>query len=102
MPPQEQAYFAPGMSVVLQGLASQPQFNGLQGTVTAFDADCGRYNVMIEIGPNALKRLVKVKFHNLVPTQPMLMQQPPCYPPAQQPVAMGRPAKASLLLDQMV
>eukprot|EP00746_Dinoflagellata_sp_MGD_P162893 gnl/MRDRNA2_/MRDRNA2_90637_c0_seq1.p1 gnl/MRDRNA2_/MRDRNA2_90637_c0~~gnl/MRDRNA2_/MRDRNA2_90637_c0_seq1.p1 ORF type:complete len:503 (+),score=121.42 gnl/MRDRNA2_/MRDRNA2_90637_c0_seq1:86-1510(+) len=102
MPPQEQGYFAPGTSVVLQGLASQPDFNGLHGIVSAFDADCGRYNIMIEIGPNALKRLVKVKFQNLVPTQPMLMAQPPCYPPAQQPVAMNRPAKASLLLDQMV
>jgi hypothetical protein len=102
MPPQEQGYFAPGMSVVLQGLASQPEFNGLHGTVSAFDADCGRYNVMIEIGPNAVKKLVKLKPQNLVPSQPMLVPQPPCYPPAQQPVAMGRPAKASLLLDQMV
>jgi len=102
MPPQEQAYFAPGTSVVLQGLASQPQFNGLHGIVSAFDADTGRYNIMIEIGPNAAKRLVKVKFQNLIPAQPMMMPQAPCYPPAQQPVAMNRPAKASLLLDQMV
>jgi hypothetical protein len=100
--PQESGYFAPGTSVVLQGLASQPEFNGLRGTVSAFDAACGRYNVMVEFGPNAVKRLVKIKFQNLVPEQPMAVPQPPCYMPAQQPVAMGRPVKASLVLDQMV
>jgi len=102
------AYFMPGMHVVLQGLASQPDFNGLRGVVSAFDAECGRYNVMIEIGPNALKRLVKVKCQNLVPAQPMAQPhccptgQPPCCPHVQQPVVMGRPAKPSLVLDQMV
>merc|ERR1712196_57897 len=59
------AYFAPGASVVLQGLANQPDFNGLCGIVSAFDAVCGRYNVLIEIGPNARKQMVKVKSSNL-------------------------------------
>merc|ERR1712118_577399 len=49
MPPLEPAaYFKPGTPVVLQGLASQSDFNGLRGVVSAFDADCGRYNVMID------------------------------------------------------
>jgi len=88
-------YFTPGTPVVLQGLASQPDFNGLHGVVSAFDAKCGRYNVMIEIGPNAIRRLVKVKFQNLLLAQPSLLPQPHCCPPAQ-------PPKASLVLDQMV
>merc|ERR1712124_153875 len=90
------AYFMPGMHVVLQGLASQPDFNGLRGVVSAFDAECGRYNVMIEIGPNALKRLVKVKCQNLIPAGPMLVPQPPYHTPVQQLGVMSRPAKTSL------
>jgi len=88
--------------VVLQGLASQPEFNGLRGTINAFDADCGRYNVMIAIGPNAVKRLVKLKPQNLILDQPTLGPQPLCYQAAQQTVAMSRSTKASLVLDQMV
>jgi hypothetical protein len=78
---------------MLQGLANQPDFNGLCGVVSAFDADCGRYNVMIEIGPNAARKLVKVKAHNIVAVPP----QPPCHPPS-----VNHPGKASLVLDQMV
>jgi len=112
MPPQGPlpACFMPGTSVVLQGLANQPDFNGLPGIVSAFDADCGRYNVMIEIGPNAVRRLVKVKSQNLLLAQSLFPAQPHCCPPAQPPhytpvqqaVVMGRPARASLSLDQMV
>jgi len=100
MPPQAppQTSFGPGTPVVLQNLASQPGFNGLRGVVSGFDADCERYNVMIEIGPHAVRRLVKVKASNLV-AQPLL---PPQCSPVQQPVVMSRPAKASLVLDQMV
>merc|ERR1712118_424039 len=99
MPPQgaAPAHFMPGTHVVLQGLASQPDFNGLRGTVSAFDANCGRYNVFIEIGSNAARRMVKVKFQNL------LLAQPPCsVAPVQQAAVMSRPGKASLVLDQMV
>jgi len=88
-------YFMPGTPVVLQGLSSQPDFNGLHGVVSAFDANCGRYNVMIETGPNAVRRLVKVKFQNLLLAQPLLPPQPHGCPAAQ-------PPKASLVLDQMV
>lgn len=99
MPPQgaAPAHFMPGTHVVLQGLASQPDFNGLRGTVSAFDANCGRYNVFIEIGSNAARRMVKVKFQNL------LLAQPPCsVAPFPQAAVMSRPGKASLVLDQMV
>lgn len=100
MPPQAppQTSFGPGTPVVLQNLANQPGFNGLRGVVSGFDADCERYNVMIEIGPHAARRLVKVKANNLV-AQPLL---PPQCSPVQQSVVMSRPAKASLVLDQMV
>jgi hypothetical protein len=106
--PQRPLPFLPGTPIVLQGLASQPDFNGLHGVVSAFDEECGRYNVMIEIGPNAVKRLVKVKSQNLQPAQ-LLAQPPccserqsPCFPPMQQPVVAGRSAKASLVLSHMV
>jgi hypothetical protein len=101
-PASPPAYFMPGTPVVLQGLTNQPDFNGLHGVVSAFDADCGRYNVMVEIGPNALKRLVKIKFQNLIPAPQWSMPHPPCSPPVHQSVGMSRPAKASLVLDQMV
>jgi hypothetical protein len=124
---QGSAYLVPGTPVVLQGLANQPDFNGLHGVVNTFDAECGRYNVMIEIGPNAHRRLVKVKSQNLQPAQslaqvppasagqppcchlaqqpaqvaPGAAGQPPCCHPAQQPVA-GHSSKASLVLSHMV
>jgi len=91
----------PGTPVVLQGLANQPDFNGLHGVVNAFDADCGRYNILIETGPNALKRMVKVKSQNLL-AQPLLATQPPCFPLVQQSVVLNRPGRGKLVLDAMV
>jgi hypothetical protein len=92
----------PGTPVVLQGLASQPDFNGLSGLVSGFDADCGRYNIMIRVGPNALRRVVKVKSQNLLLAQPLMAPQPPSCTCIQPPAVVSRPAKASLVLDQMV
>jgi hypothetical protein len=118
--------FVPGTPVVLCGLASQPTFNGLRGTVAAFDPECGRFNIIVEIGANATRRMVKVKFENLVhapstqptaalppvlppqplPPQPVVHQvlppQQPVYPYAPQPVSVNRPAKATLSLDAMI
>jgi len=93
-PPQ----FMPGTHVLLQGLAHQPDFNGLSGIVSAFDVSCGRYNVLIEIGPDRPRQMVKVKFQNL------LLAVPPCAtsPALQQAVISCPPCKASLVLDQMV
>lgn len=110
MPPQAPPparYFVPGTPVVLQGLANQSNFNGLSGVVSNFDADTGRYNVMIESGPNASKRLVKVKSQNLILSQPPLVPQPPvpqppCCIPVQPSAGVSRPAKAALVLDQMI
>jgi len=94
--------FMSGTTVMLHGLASQPQFNGRLGIVSAFDANCGRYNIMLELAPNAPWHMVKVKSQNLFLAQPSLPPQPPCCPQGQQPMAKSHLAKPSLLLDQMV
>jgi hypothetical protein len=99
MPPP--THFVPGTPVVLQGLLSQANFNGLPGVVSSFDADCGRYNVMVEVAPNTSRRLVKVKSHNLA-AQQFAAPQPQCCPHQQQPMVVSHPSKASLVLDQMV
>lgn len=91
----------PGTPVVLSGLENQPKCNGLHGLVSDFDTVHSRYNVVIEIGPNAQKSVFKVKPHNLLITQSCLPAPPPYCPPAQQQMVPNRP-KASLCLDQMV
>lgn len=91
--------FVPGTPVVLTGLASQPDFNGRHGTVSSFDAESSRYNIMLEMCPNANQRMVKVKFQNLLFSQPML---PPGVPYIQPSATMNRTAQAPLTLDQMV
>jgi hypothetical protein len=76
----------PGAPVILHGLANQPAFNGLHGTVSSFDSACGRYNISLEVAPNK-QQMVKVKSQNLLPaTQP-----------SAQPFH-----KSSLTLDQML
>lgn len=95
----------PGTPVVVSGLASQPMYNGLRGWVSDFDSYHSRYNIIIEIGPNAQRSMVKVKPHNLSvvqAAQPLLSQQQLYYPPVQQQAIPTRAAKASLCLDQMV
>jgi hypothetical protein len=87
MPTLEEATpssFVPGTAVVLCGLASQPAFNGLHGTVSSYDADCARYNILVDIGANAARRMVKVKFQNLLLAQPLVPPQPPLMPPPPQ------------------
>jgi len=92
-----QPQIMPGTHVVLQGLENQPDFNGLCGIVSAFDAKCGRYNIIIEIGANATRRMVKVKFQNL-------LLQPSCTTgPMPVSAAMSHPpCRASLVLNHMV
>jgi hypothetical protein len=71
-------YFVPGTPVALQNLTNQPKFNGLCGVVSAFDAGCDRYDVLINVDNAVGKRLVKVKAHNLVAqrTPPFDVAQP--------------------------
>jgi len=121
MPTLEEApsSYAPGTAVVLCGLASQPAFNGLHGIVSSYDADCARYNIVVDAGPNAARRMVKVKFQNLLlaqslvtPQPPMMLPQQSCYLSGhhpgyshglQAPPPVAPPAvKATLTLDAMI
>jgi len=115
-PPQPQ--FMPGTPVMLCGLASQPAFNGLYGTVSSFDPDSSRYNILVDTGTNVNRRMVKVKFQNLRLAQTSLPPQPPILPPhvppplpyypygAQPGYPHGsqcpQPPKATLTLDAMI
>jgi len=95
MPPQgSPPCLAPGMPVVLCGLASQPAFNGLRGKISSFDAECGRYNIALEVVSNK-PQMVKVKHQNLLLAQP----QPICCPHALQPQP---PVRSRLVLDHML
>merc|ERR1719379_2049206 len=63
--------WAPGAQVQLSGLANQPAFNGAQGTVSGFDAELGRYNILLDAGQGSEKRrTVKVKAENLMLSTP--------------------------------
>jgi hypothetical protein len=61
-----------GTTVVVCGLVNQPAFNGLHGTVSAFDEQCGRYNIMLDVGMGSQK-MVKLKAENLVIAQQALV-----------------------------
>merc|ERR1719265_1008683 len=87
---------AVGTAVVVCGLINQPAFNGLHGTVSAFDEQCGRYNIMLDMGVGS-QRMVKLKAENLVIAQAPLMpmqsqvqpQMQPQMPPQVQAPATG-------------
>lgn len=67
----------PPMTLVLvAGLTNQPEFNGLQGTISSFDAESGRYNVLLEMGAGT-QRMAKLRRENLIPQgQPTFPAQP--------------------------
>merc|ERR1719456_1795261 len=75
-PPGPPPRMALGTPVVVCGLVNQPAFNGLHGVVSAFDEQCGRYNIMLDMGAGN-QRMVKLKAENLVVSQPPLMTMPP-------------------------
>lgn len=56
----EEQVFALGAEVVIEGLIKAPGFNGASGTVQSWDAESGRYNVLLS-GP----RWAKIKSENL-------------------------------------
>jgi len=74
--------WTPGTSVVICGLANQPAFNGLHGTVSSFDAGCGRYNISLEVAPGK-QQVAKIKAQNLLPAQHPV--QPPAFHNGAQP-----------------
>merc|ERR1719456_1717311 len=71
-PPGPPPRLALGTPVVVCGLVNQPAFNGLHGAVNAFDEQCGRYNIMLDLGAGS-QRMVKLKTENLVMVQPPIM-----------------------------
>jgi len=77
---EEPPSFPPGIfntlcldtTVVIQGLVRAPAFNGRVGVVHAFDAETGRYDVLLASDPSVqepLAQWTKVKYENLRPVQ---------------------------------
>jgi hypothetical protein len=61
----------PGAVVCVQGLTKAPAFNGRCGTVQGFDADTGRYSVLLASATaDSGSQLAKVKLENLMLVTP--------------------------------
>lgn len=61
----EDQFFALGADVVIHGLVKAPGFNGASGVVQSWDAESGRYNVLL-----TGQRWAKIKGENLLHAQP--------------------------------
>jgi len=89
----------PMTTVVVTGLTNQPAFNGLQGQISSFDVETGRYNVLLELGAGK-QRMAKLKLENLIlPVQPVTGSSgvaPSVLPGA------GSQTKPKLMLDELV
>jgi hypothetical protein len=70
------ANFATGAAVMVTGLTKLPAFNGRVGEVQSFDAESGRYNVLIELQQDGgeARQLAKIRGQHLValPSRPPL------------------------------
>merc|ERR1711907_810138 len=90
-PPGPPPCLAPGTPVVVVGLVNQPAFNGLHGAVSAFDEQCGRYNIMLDVGVGS-QRMVNLKAENLViAQQPLVPLQSQVQPQVQPQVQLQMP-----------
>jgi hypothetical protein len=72
----------PGASVILCNLARQPSFNGRRGVIDSFDADCGRYNVLLDTVPDTqpvsgAQTVFKVKAENVCLAAPQSLVDGP-------------------------
>lgn len=69
--PSDDMALLPGTEVTIQNLVKLPDFNGLLGIVQSFDAESGRYDVLLD-GPAGQCgwRWVKVKGENCRPRMP--------------------------------
>jgi hypothetical protein len=67
----EEQVFALGSDVVIDGLIKAPSFNGSCGTVKSWDAESGRYNVLLwaAVGKDG-QQWAKIKSENLRQFQP--------------------------------
>lgn len=65
---------AMGSEVVIDGLIKAPMFNGAAGTVQSWDAETGRYDILLSVPTPSGQRWAKVKGENLrlvLPKQPI-------------------------------
>lgn len=61
----EEQVFALGTEVVIEGLIKAPGFNGARGTVQSWDAESGRYNVLLSSATESGQCWAKIKSENL-------------------------------------
>lgn len=57
--------YALGAEVVIDGLVKAPSFNGAVGIIQSWDADSGRYDILLTIPTSTGHRWAKVKAENL-------------------------------------
>jgi len=62
---EEDQLFALGTEVVIDGLVKAPSFNGAIGVVQSWDADSGRYNILLASATTAGQQWAKIKGVNL-------------------------------------
>jgi len=62
---EENQLFALGTRVVIDGLVKAPTFNGAIGVVQSWDADSGRYNILLASATTTGQQWAKVKGENL-------------------------------------
>mmetsp|Transcript_65919 Transcript_65919/g.157630 ORF Transcript_65919/g.157630 Transcript_65919/m.157630 type:complete len:419 (+) Transcript_65919:100-1356(+) len=69
--PAAQSALAPGAEVEITRLLKLPDFNGLTGVIQSYDAESGRYDVLLNSATGTAGwRWVKVKVENLIPRVP--------------------------------
>lgn len=64
-PVAEEQQFAVGTKVIIDGLVKAPTFNGANAVVQSWDAESGRYNVLLDASSAAGQRWAKIKAENL-------------------------------------
>lgn len=66
----EEQVFAVGAEVVIDGLVKAPSFNGASCVVKSWDAEAGRYNVLLRSAVTNGQQWAKIKSENLQHAQP--------------------------------
>jgi hypothetical protein len=61
----EECSYAVGTEVIIDGLVKAPMFNGAQGVVQSWDAETGRFNILLTFATSSGHTHAKVKGENL-------------------------------------
>jgi len=72
--PTDEFHIAVGSEVVIDGLVKAPMFNGASGVVQSWDAETGRYAILLSVPTSGGQRWAKVKGENLrlaLPARPI-------------------------------